>query len=96
VRLLTFLPLSADGYFKVHIGNTDYTSYLSEIHPQMPELHAAYVPTDYRYLLRFLLQPVIWQQKGSVPHSRYHSMVIILSYINDAQRIGRCEYFVRY
>jgi hypothetical protein len=64
VRLLTFLPLSADGCFNVHIGNTDYTSYLSEIHPQMPELHAAYVPTDYRCLLRFLLQPVIWQQKA--------------------------------
>jgi len=33
----------------------------------MLELHTADVPTDYRGLLPFLLQPAIWQQKGSIP-----------------------------
>jgi CAS/CSE protein, C-terminus len=33
----------------------------------MLELHTADVPTDYRSLLPFLLQPAIWQQKGSIP-----------------------------
>jgi CAS/CSE protein, C-terminus len=67
---------------------TGYISYLSEIHTQILELHATRVPTDYRSLLLFLLQPVIWQQKGSVPRSRYHSMAIILPYINDAWGTG--------
>ena len=67
---------------------TGYIPYLSEIHAQILKLHTTYVPTDYRSLLLFLLQPVIWRQKGSVPRSRYHSMMIILSYINDAWGTG--------
>jgi exportin-2 (importin alpha re-exporter) len=33
----------------------------------MLELHTADAPTNYRTLLPFLLQPAIWQQKGSIP-----------------------------
>jgi hypothetical protein len=67
---------------------TGYIPYFSEIHAQILKLHTTYVPTDYRSLLLFLLQPVIWRQKGGVPRSRYHSMAIILSYINDAWGTG--------
>jgi hypothetical protein len=67
---------------------TGYIPHLSEIHAQILKLHTIYIPTDYRSLLLFLLQPAIWRQKGSVPRSRYHSMSIILSYINDAWGTG--------
>lgn len=34
---------------------------------------------DYRRLLQFLLQPVMWCQKGSsIPHSRYHLTAVDL------------------
>lgn len=33
----------------------------------MLELHTTDVPTDYRSLLPFLLQPAVWLQKGSIP-----------------------------
>ncbi|KIM79693.1 hypothetical protein PILCRDRAFT_791278, partial [Piloderma croceum F 1598] len=44
-----------------------YIPYVFQILAQMLELHTADVPTDYRSLLPFLLQPAIWQQKGSIP-----------------------------
>jgi hypothetical protein len=81
---------------------TGYIPYLSEIHAQILKLHTTYVHTDYRSLLLFLLQPVIWRQKGGVPRLRYHSMAIILSLTmhggqdDYARIICRCEHFVRY
>lgn len=33
----------------------------------MLELHTTDVPTAYRSLLPFLLQPAVWLQKGSIP-----------------------------
>jgi exportin-2 (importin alpha re-exporter) len=45
----------------------EYIPYVFQILAQMLELHTSDVPTDYRSLLPFLLQPAIWQQKGSIP-----------------------------
>ena len=45
----------------------EYIPYVFQVLAQMLELHTADVPSDYRSLLPFLLQPAIWQQKGSVP-----------------------------
>lgn len=45
----------------------EYIPYVFQILAQMLELHTADVPTSYRSLLPFLLQPAIWMQKGSVP-----------------------------
>jgi hypothetical protein len=85
--------------FGDRVWMTGYIPYLSEIHAQILELHTTYVPTDYRSQLRFLLQPAIWQQKGSVPRSRYHSMatdfVIHIRCLGGRvimQEIFRCEY----
>ncbi|KAF7976444.1 hypothetical protein HWV62_6681 [Athelia sp. TMB] len=44
-----------------------YIPYVFQILAQMLELHKHDAPADYRSLLPFLLQPAIWQQKGSVP-----------------------------
>jgi len=46
---------------------SEYIPYVFQILAQMLELHTADVPTSYRSLLPFLLQPAIWMQKGSVP-----------------------------
>ena len=46
---------------------TEYIPYVFQVLAQMLDLHTADVPSDYRSLLPFLLQPAIWQQKGSVP-----------------------------
>lgn len=45
----------------------EYIPYVFQVLAQMLELHTTDVPSDYRSLLPFLLQPAIWQQKGSVP-----------------------------
>ena len=49
------------------MGRTEYIPYVFQILAQMLELHKHDAPADYRSLLPFLLQPAIWQQKGSVP-----------------------------
>lgn len=45
----------------------EYIPYVFQVLAQMLELHTTDVPSDYRSLLPFLLQPAIWQQKGSIP-----------------------------
>lgn len=45
-----------------------YVPYIFQVLAQMLELHeSGNVPPDYSSLLPFLLTPVVWQQKGSIP-----------------------------
>jgi exportin-2 (importin alpha re-exporter) len=54
--------LLADGVPKI-----EYIPYVFQILAQMLELHTTEVPSEYRSLLPFLLNPAVWQQKGSIP-----------------------------
>ena len=60
--LLVFFPFDIDRYFP-----SEYIPYVFQILAQMLDLHVGEVPAEYRSLLPFLLTPVSWQQKGSVP-----------------------------
>ena len=46
---------------------SEYIPYVFQLLAQMLELHKTDVPVAYRDLLPFLLTPVCWLQKGSVP-----------------------------
>jgi exportin-2 (importin alpha re-exporter) len=46
----------------------EYVPYVFQVLSQMLELHPQTdLPTEYSSLLPFLLTPVVWQQKGSIP-----------------------------
>ena len=53
--------------FSPHPSPPEYIPYVFQILAQMLSLHTTGVPTEYRTLLPFLLTPVCWQQKGSIP-----------------------------
>ena len=66
---------------------------LSVAHTQILELHTTYIPTDYRCLLQFLLQPVIRHQKGNIPCSKSQSMMH-KGQGDYARIIFWCEHFI--